>query len=50
MDGRVLADQVVLDAVPDDEVLEGADRAECQDEREQETGDDALAQAQGARV
>ena len=50
VDRRVLADQVVLDPLADDEVLERADRAERQDEREQQPGDDALAQAQGARV
>ena len=50
VDRRVLADQVVLDPLADDEVLEGADRAERQDEREQEAGDDALAQPQGVRV
>ena len=50
VDRGVLADQVVLDPLADDEVLERADRTERQDEREQKTGDDALAQPQGVRV
>ena len=50
VDGGVLADQVVLDAAADDEVLEGADRAEREHEGQEQAGDDALAQPGRARV
>jgi hypothetical protein len=48
--GGVLADEVGLDAVADDEVLERPDRAEREDQRQQQSGDDAFAQAERARV
>jgi hypothetical protein len=50
VDGGVLADEVLLDTAGDDEVLEGADRAEREHEREQQAGDHALAQSQRTRV
>ena len=50
VDGGVLADQVVLDAAADDEVLERADRAEREDQGQEQAGDDALAQPGCARV
>ena len=46
----VLADQVALDAVADDDVLDRPDGPERQHQREQQPGDDALAQAERARV
>ena len=48
--GGLLADQVLLDAAADDEVLEGAHGAQREHEGEEQSGDDALAQAESARV
>ena len=50
MDRGVLADQVVLDAAADDEVLEGADRAEREHQGQEQAGDHAFAQPGCARV
>ena len=50
VDRGVLADEVVLDAAADDEVLERADRAEREHERQEQAGDHAFAQPYRARV
>ena len=50
VDRGVLADQVVLDAAADDEVLERADRAEREHERQEQAGDHAFAQPDRPRV
>ena len=43
VDRGVLADEVLLDAAADDEVLERADRAEREHEGQEQAGDHAFA-------